>query len=56
YSDDDSDNVGSMPLVVGYQESAEVDGMKQLPEQEEKRWKRVEMSRLCFRGSSAFSC
>ncbi|KAF9258221.1 hypothetical protein L218DRAFT_948552 [Marasmius fiardii PR-910] len=42
YSDDNGDNVDSMHFAVGNQKSAEVDGVKQLSEQEEKRWKGIE--------------
>ncbi|KAF9258705.1 hypothetical protein L218DRAFT_713523 [Marasmius fiardii PR-910] len=42
YSDDNGDNIDSMHLAVEYQKSAEVDGVKQLSDQEEKRWKGIE--------------
>ncbi|KAF9261537.1 hypothetical protein L218DRAFT_869710 [Marasmius fiardii PR-910] len=42
YSDDDDDDVGPMPLPAGYQKPAEVDGVKQFLEQEEKRRKNIE--------------
>ncbi|KAG7090559.1 hypothetical protein E1B28_009667 [Marasmius oreades] len=43
HSDDDSDDdVGPMPLPAGYENPADVDGVKQFLEQEEKRRKNIE--------------
>ncbi|KAL0574247.1 hypothetical protein V5O48_007718 [Marasmius crinis-equi] len=42
YDEDSDDDVGPMPLPAGYAKPAEVDGVKQFLEQEEKRRKNIE--------------